>query len=138
MSLATPPRAVVVDASVMIEALLGSPRWLEHLDRWQDEGALVLAPPHFRLETANALLRSVRLQPTDAMARLGALFDAGVETADRGLPGVLDALELAARHGLTVYDAAYLQLALELDGELATLDRPLSHAARAEGVTLID
>ena len=66
-----------------------------------------------------------------------ALFAAGVEVADRGLPGVFDAVELAARHGLTVYDAVYLQLVLELDGELATLDRALARAARAEGVPVV-
>ena len=122
----------------MVEALLGGPRWLERLGHWQDEGAFILAPPHFRLETANALLRSVRLEPADAMARVSALFEAGVDIADRGLPGLLDAVELADRHGLTVYDAGYLQLALELDGELATLDRALAQAARTEGVGVID
>ena len=66
------------------------------------------------------------------------MFAAGVDVADRGLPGVFDALELADRHGLTVYDAAYLQLALEIDGELATLDRASARAALAEGVIVID
>jgi predicted nucleic acid-binding protein len=127
----------VVDASVMVEALIGSRHWQDELGRWQDEGALILAPPHFRLETVNALLRGVRLEPTDVMARVGALFAAGVDVADRGLGGVFEALELAHRHGLTVYDAAYLQLVLEVDGELATLDRALAGAARTEGVPVI-
>jgi predicted nucleic acid-binding protein len=59
-----------------------------------------------------------------------------VEPADRGLPGLLGAVELADRHGLSVYDALYLDLALDIDGELATLDRDLAAAAAAEGVTL--
>jgi predicted nucleic acid-binding protein len=46
-------------------------------------------------------------------------------------------VELAARHGLTVYDAAYLQLVLDVDGKLATCDRALARAARAEVVTVI-
>lgn len=132
------PAAVVVDASVMVEALTGDQEWLDRLGGWQDEGASILAPPHFRLETANALLRSVRLEPADAMARMGELFEAGVDVADRGLSGLFDAIELAERHGLTVYDAAYLQLALELDSELATLDRALARAARTEGLDVID
>jgi LuxR family maltose regulon positive regulatory protein len=37
-------------------------------------------------------------------------------------------LHLADRHGLTVYDALYLQLALDVEGELATLDRDLAKA----------
>jgi predicted nucleic acid-binding protein len=37
---------------------------------------------------------------------------------------------------VTVYDALYLQLALELDAGLATLDGDLITAARAEGIDL--
>ena len=62
---------------------------------------------------------------------------AGVETADRGLPGLLGAVELAARHRLTVYDALYLDLAVDVDAELATLDRDLAAAAASEGLTVI-
>jgi predicted nucleic acid-binding protein len=48
-------------------------------------------------------------------------------------PGVLD---LARRHGLTIYDALYLELALRGQGRLATLDAALRRAAEAEGVTV--
>jgi len=41
---------------------------------------------------------------------------------------------LCRRHGLTVYDALYLDLALREDAELATLDAALARAARTEGV----
>jgi predicted nucleic acid-binding protein len=46
------------------------------------------------------------------------------------------ALRLAEQHGLTVYDAAYLDLAIDVDAELATLDRDLARAAVAEGVAV--
>jgi len=49
-------------------------------------------------------------------------------------PGVLD---LSRRHGLTVYDALYLELALRARGRLATLDAALRRAAVAEGVTVV-
>ena len=57
--------------------------------------------------------------------------------ADRGLGGMFEAIELADRHQLTVYDAAYLQLVLDVDGTLATLDADLARAARSEGVALL-
>ena len=44
------------------------------------------------------------------------------------------ALALADRHGLSVYDATYLELALRMRLPLATLDRALAAAARAAGV----
>lgn len=45
--------------------------------------------------------------------------------------------ELALAHGLTAYDAAYLALALAKGLPLATLDRRLRQAARAEGVAVL-
>lgn len=44
-----------------------------------------------------------------------------------------EALELAHRHGLSVYDATHLELALRLWLPLATLDRELTDAARSAG-----
>ena len=38
--------------------------------------------------------------------------------------------------GLSVYDATYLWLAIDIDGELATYDADLARAAEAEGVPL--
>ncbi len=46
-------------------------------------------------------------------------------------------LALARRHRLTAYDAAYVELALRESQTLATLDRALFDAARAEGIRLI-
>jgi predicted nucleic acid-binding protein len=61
-----------------------------------------------------------------------------------GLPIAIDTdveetalMELARRHRLTVYDAAYLELALRKGHPLATLDAALSIAARSETVRLI-
>jgi predicted nucleic acid-binding protein len=44
-----------------------------------------------------------------------------------------DLFDLARKHQLTAYDAAYLELALRLDLPLATVDDRLMRAARAEG-----
>jgi predicted nucleic acid-binding protein len=46
-------------------------------------------------------------------------------------------MALARRHRLTVYDAAYLELALREVVPLATLDQALAAAAQAEGVSLV-
>ncbi len=46
-------------------------------------------------------------------------------------------LALARRHRLTVYDAAYLELAIREGSPLATLDTALMRAARGESVPLI-
>lgn len=46
-------------------------------------------------------------------------------------------LALARRHTLTAYDAAYLELATRVGGALATLDKALARAARAEGLLVL-
>jgi predicted nucleic acid-binding protein len=53
------------------------------------------------------------------------------------LPDQRAVMSLARRHKLTVYDAAYLELAQRNSLELATLDNRLAAAALAEGVPLI-
>ena len=46
-------------------------------------------------------------------------------------------LRLARKHGLSAYDALYLELALHKEADLATADRALAAAARAEGVRVV-
>lgn len=50
------------------------------------------------------------------------------------LPNVI---ALSRKHGLTAYDASYLELALRLGATLATFDRKLAEAARAAGVAVV-
>ncbi len=52
-------------------------------------------------------------------------------------PDEITVLALARRHRITVYDAAYLELALREDLPLATLDAALARAAKAEETPLI-
>ncbi len=46
-------------------------------------------------------------------------------------------MDLAVKHGLTAYDASYLELALRKNAILATLDNQLAAAARVEGLTVL-
>ena len=46
-------------------------------------------------------------------------------------------MALARKHGLSAYDAAYLETALRRGDSLATLDKNLAKAAAVEGVDLI-
>jgi len=132
------PPPVVVDASVAIEFLVGNPQWTETFDSWAEGDRTLLAPAHFLAEVANAQLRGLRVPAGDVATRLERLVAAGIETVDRGLNGLLEAIDLAARHHLTIYDALYLQLALDVEGELATLDADLRRAAAAEDLFVAD
>jgi predicted nucleic acid-binding protein len=138
VSVGWPFGLVVVDASAMVEVATGDPGWARRFAGWQDDGSLLVAPGILRTEVANALLLGLRLDPLDVVGRVRLLLAAGIDLVDRGLVGLADAVDLAARHRLTVYDAAYLGLAMELGGELATTDRALAAAARAEGIAVTE
>lgn len=138
MSLLFGSAAIVVDASVTIEAVMGQPPWPERWVRWARADATLLAPAHFRTEVANGLLKGTGATRGRVADKLRTVIRSGVDVADRDWPGILHAVELAERHRLTVYDAVYLQLALAIEAPLATLDRALAAAARAEGIEVID
>ena len=129
---------LVVDASVVISWLFddeGDPRADMALERLKEEGAVV--PNLWYLETRNALLAAERRGRLSAEAvdeRLDSLKGLPIRT-DQG-PDLQSALNLARSHGLSFYDALYLELAKRESSELATLDGALGRAAAAEGVPL--
>ena len=47
------------------------------------------------------------------------------------------AMALARRHKLSYYDAVFVELAIRLDAQLATLDQTMAQAAEAEGVPIV-
>lgn len=107
--------------------------------RVDSEGAVV---PHlWRLEIANALLlaeRRGRLGRAKLEQRLELLAALPISTdADTDIHAWADTLLLARAQRLTLYDAAYLELAIRRNLELATLDRDLQRAARKMGVAVL-
>jgi len=108
-------------------------------ERLLQEGICV--PAHWALEVCNALLAAAR-RGRITMQELREL------TLDlRLLPESIDhqtdaatwfaTLDLAEEYRLTIYDAAYLELALRRKLPLATLDRQLHEAALALGIALV-
>jgi predicted nucleic acid-binding protein len=128
---------IVLDASVAVEFLDADTKWVGLFNAWATGERQVLVPSLFLAEVANGHLRGKRTTAAEIARRLDRLITAGVEIADRGLPGLIEAIGLADQHGLTVYDALYLQLALDVDGELATLDADLRRAAESEQLSVI-
>lgn len=136
MTFVAAPVPVVVDASFAVSGVMHNASAEASWERWAEDGRMVLAPAIVWPEIANALLFGHRWTISDVVAGLQSVEAAGLETADRGPLGVQFALDLARRHHLSVYDATYLWLAIDIDGELATFDRALAKAAEAEGVPL--
>jgi predicted nucleic acid-binding protein len=134
--------AFILDASVTLAwALAGEVRAEEAralVHRVAEEAAIV--PALWRLEVGNALLMGerrgrIRQERVDAVLRqLGELpIEIDPETNARAWNGTA---ALARQHNLTLYDAAYLELAARRSLPLATFDTPLARAAAAENVAL--
>jgi predicted nucleic acid-binding protein len=98
----------------------------------------VVVPAVWWFEVRNLLLTGERVGRLDATGTAAFLADLGSLSIriDRA-PASDVVLALARAHRLTVYDAAYLELALRVDAPLATLDRQLARAARAAKVPLL-
>ncbi|MBM3583992.1 MAG: type II toxin-antitoxin system VapC family toxin [Alphaproteobacteria bacterium] len=100
-----------------------------------------MVPAIWPLEIANLLVsgeRRGRISPERVERQLATLSTLPIhvdpETCDRAWDEIL---ALARAHRLTVYDAAYLELALRLGLPLATRDGDLAVAARAAGVEVM-
>jgi len=129
----------VVDASVAASWLL------------PDEIDAVANEAYVRLSTDHALVPSLwwfemrnLFIASERRGRLNAEKTTEALKLLAGLPIVIDQdvdeaslLDLARRYGLTVYDAAYLELAQRSNVPLASLDRALANAARAERVPIL-
>ena len=109
------------------------------LERLRDEGARV--PSLWFWEVANVLTGAVRrgrLTPTEATARLGLLAALPIEIDHEAASRAWrETLMLAQAHDLTVYDAAYLELAARRRADLATSDKALRIAGAQLGLSVI-
>lgn len=117
---------IVVDASLIIEVLIGGAAGEEISERLVQDGGVLAAPEILELELLQVLRRlagSGRLAPEYAEAALATLADLNIERfSHSGLGGRIWAL----RDNLTAYDAAYIALAEALDAPLWTRDTKLA------------
>ena len=132
----------VIDASVALSWVYSD----EHnavsdalLARVSLEGAVV--PSLWRLEVANSLQTGIKRKRIDAAYRDSSIqiflrlpIEIDLETNDHAWTAVL---HLADMHQLTVYDAAYLELAVRRRLPLATRDEDLAAAASSACVVLL-
>ncbi|MDO8914910.1 MAG: type II toxin-antitoxin system VapC family toxin [Coriobacteriia bacterium] len=131
------PAILVIDSSVAVKWFLpegeadGERAWAL-LESHLAERIRLAAPDHLRLEVLNALRhRGFNAQTIRRAADALDGFHLVWHPVSASL--AVAACDIAARHGLTLYDAAYAALAVALDAELVTADRRLagSGAGRA-------
>jgi predicted nucleic acid-binding protein len=109
------------------------------LEKVSDLGAVV--PSLWRLEVANVLTISMRRGRCDAgfversLTRLSQMMITVDDATDA--QAWHTTLRLAWEHGLTIYDASYLELALRRNLPIATCDKALARAAQSSGIEVI-
>lgn len=127
---------IVIDASAMIELLLGTSCAPAVRSRVLDSGELMLAPHVLDLEIAQALRRYCAAGDLDAARGAEALEDLAAMPIHRVAHDVLLPRIWELRNNVTAYDAAYLALAEASGAPLVTCDRALAgapgHEARVE------
>ncbi len=120
------PRRVVIDASAMVDLLVGSPLAEAVAERLR--GQQLHAPAHFDAEVLSALGR---------LHRAGHIDDQQVEVRiDRLAVAPIERHDLAKlvsgawqrRHNLRLVDALYVELAAQLDVRIVTTDGGLAAA----------
>ena len=130
----------VLDASIVLSWCLGD----EHdaladraMQRTIDQGAVV--PGIWWYELRNALVvneRRGRIGAEDVRASLADLAEMRISLDTDHDGGVV--LDLARRHGLSVYDAACLEVAARRGLPIASLDLRLRQAAAASRIALLE
>ncbi len=117
-------RTIVVDASAMVDLLVGSP--LGDAVRSRLEGRELHAPAHFDAEVLSALGRLHRagaLSAIDVSRRLAQVAVAPIRRHD--LASLLDGA-WRLRHDTRLVDGLYVELASRLNAVLITTDRGLA------------
>lgn len=129
---------IVLDASVAAAWFFEDERGeyaLSAIERVTASGAI--APSFFPIEFANAFLvakRRGRIAAEAMTAALEALARLPIALQSQAIL-VGEELELAERHGLSVYDSCYLTLAIRHRAVLLTLDDRLRAAALKENLS---
>lgn len=133
---------LIIDCSITMAWCFedeSTPKNLAVLDRLADEAALV--PAHWYLEVSNFLAmaekrrRITTAKSMEFLTYLGTLkFEIDHEVFGRAFDQLL---RLCRAHGLTSYDAAYLDLALRRGIPLASLDDELRVEAKSLGIALL-
>lgn len=117
----------VVDASLVAALLFAEPE--QPIAAPQLAQCQPLAPELLPYELGNVAVSKLRRGLAEAAVRAG-LADLDALGITLHPVAAVPAFDLAARYGLTAYDAAYLALAAQLHCPLLTFDTRLAAAAR--------
>jgi predicted nucleic acid-binding protein len=136
-------KALVIDGSTTLGFVMQDEREPQAMNALAaiESGTPTYAPAHWCVEVANGLItaeRRKRASQAEITEALNLVRELPVTIDDETCQRVGgEAAALARQYGLTIYDAAYLELAMRLGAALATSDQALIKAAESAGVTIL-
>ena len=116
---------LVVDASIVVKWFVpeqNSDLALKLRDAHVDGSVGLIAPDLVAYEVANALRYRADLSEKDYEKCIRSLFDFNIIMLAPSSRSIIDGSKLAKRSDLTIYDAAYYEIARNLDCSLITAD----------------
>lgn len=120
---------IVLDASVLLKWIFeneeGSDRALRYRDMHVSGERPIAVPDLFFYEAANVLLTRTRLDAAAVAEAFFMLWNFELEVFDLGFGEFSSAIRMSRRFGITLYDAAYVELARRLACDLVTADKKL-------------
>ena len=117
----------VVDASALGALVFGEPK-ADDIAKALDD-ATIIAPALLWFELASICLRKIRVHPAQETEILRALSLARHLNIEIVEVEHSEVVELAKEMSITTYDASYVWVALQVRGELITLDQKMHKAA---------
>lgn len=133
---------IVLDASVVLKWIFedeeGRDKARRYKERHISEEEIISVPDLFFYEIANVLTTKTKLGVEAVSDAFSLLWDFDFEVFSFGLEEFLNGIVLAKRYRITLYDAAYIELARKLKSSFVTSDRRLYEKVKElKGVNLL-
>ncbi|MEW6326654.1 MAG: type II toxin-antitoxin system VapC family toxin [Thermodesulfobacteriota bacterium] len=120
---------IVLDASVILKWIFGDEAGgnsaIYYRDRHVSGEETIAVPELFFYEAANVLATKTKLGVEAASRAFSLLWDFDFEVFSLGIEEFLEGITLSKRFKISLYDAAYIELARKLDCNFITTDHRL-------------
>ncbi len=120
---------IVLDASVVLKWIFDDEDGADAAVRLRDDHVsgheIVAVPDLLFYEIGNVLAKKTRLSDAAIQEAFSLLWDFSLERLDLGLDEFQAGLTLSRKYGITLYDAAYVELSRRLKCPFVTADKRL-------------
>jgi predicted nucleic acid-binding protein len=129
---------IVLDSSVALKWIFADEAGAEHAAQVRDEHISgkneIAVPTLFFYEIANVLATKVKLSTEEALEAFQLISAFEFNQYELDTAGFMEAISLSKQYRVSVYDASYHQLAIQLGCRFLTADRRFWEKVKEAGV----